>query len=782
MNKLLLLTRSHLRKNKGTSIGLLFLMLIASMLIGVSLLLMLDAVPLAKKEAARLDAGDGIIRITGGKEAIDDDFIVDCLGDDVERYFISKGLQYSDCSFPFNDGTVLLDAVVVNSSAYDREMARAEIISEDTSVTSDYVILPYIFHSTGNVEIGDDFSIELKGTKENLKVRGFSSTPYFAGTNLGAMELILDDDTYAKLYEKDSETNSCTMVPYELKEGVKQSRFSLKVDSKIIVKAPDSQVSLVTMSNTVTGRTFMSMIIAVSNISTTAVILVVILLMLVSSISNYVRENMKTIGALKAVGYTSKDLNRSLVIQFITISTIGSIIGAGCSYLLMPLIAKFAVAQVGIPYHVSFNVICTVIPVVSVILYTFILAVLSLRKTRKIEPIVALREGVADHNFKRNHFALDKSRSGLNVNLGLKTMMANKKQNAITFFVVGGIMFLCIMSLLMFWNFNLKPKYEIMAFETCGAAITAEPEYKDEVRKFLSDNGGSNVRELDTFHLTYNDEERFHVYITEDASKLNNQNGLYKGKFPKYDNEVALSGKFAREYDFEIGDEIKLDLGDKSYTYVITGFLQSANNLGREGIVTLSGAKHVFDMDKYPSTFYVDTDGREASDELIKKCSDEFGDHLLSKANFYESMEGSLSTFKNLATMMLIIIAAISAIVIILVLFLLIKVLIYNKRKDYGIYKAIGYTSRDLILQTALSFMPSIVISSIVFSFVSYFVANPYMNIVMMAFGICKADFDIPVPGVAIIAVCVNVLSFAFALFEARKIKKIEAYNMLIAE
>ena len=42
--------------------------------------------------------------------------------------------------------------------------------------------------------------------------------------------------------------------------------------------------------------------------------------------------------------------------------------------------------------------------------------------------------------------------------------------------------------------------------------------------------------------------------------------------------------------------------------------------------------------------------------------------------------------------------------------------------------------------------------------------------------------FPIPIPGIILIAACVILLSFCFAVFEARKIKKIEAYNMLVAE
>jgi ABC-type multidrug transport system permease subunit len=131
---------------------------------------------------------------------------------------------------------------------------------------------------------------------------------------------------------------------------------------------------------------------------------------------------------------------------------------------------------------------------------------------------------------------------------------------------------------------------------------------------------------------------------------------------------------------------------------------------------------------------------------------------------------------------MLILMCTISVVVIALILYMLIKALVYHKRKDYGIYKALGYTSGSLMLQTALSFMPPVIASIIVFSIASYYGANPYMSTFMRSFGLVKCDFSIPVPGVVIIGVGLAVVSFALALLQTRRIRKIEAYNMLVAE
>ena len=161
---------------------------------------------------------------------------------------------------------------------------------------------------------------------------------------------------------------------------------------------------------------------------------------------------------------------------------------------------------------------------------------------------------------------------------------------------------------------------------------------------------------------------------------------------------------------------------------------------------------------------------------------EKFGEKMVVRMNMVKSIEASMITFKGISTLMLVMMCLISALVILLVLFLLIRSLVFSKRKDYGIYKAIGYTSKSLILQTAGSFMPTIILSVILFSVVSYFVANPYMQFIMISFGLMKCTFDIPIPGLVVIGAAMILISFLFAVLQARRIKKVEPYQMLVAE
>ena len=86
MNKTLLLTRSNLRKNRGASIGLFLLMMIATCLVGISLLIFFDCYPTARKTSERLNAGDGFVIISEDLNGITDEKIEDLFGADSERY------------------------------------------------------------------------------------------------------------------------------------------------------------------------------------------------------------------------------------------------------------------------------------------------------------------------------------------------------------------------------------------------------------------------------------------------------------------------------------------------------------------------------------------------------------------------------------------------------------------------------------------------------------------------------------------------------------------------
>ena len=175
MDKTLLLTKSNLRKNRGTSVGLFLLMCIATLLIGVSLMIFFDALPTARSEAERLNAGDGYIMVRNGISDITDEKIEELIKDDTDNYYVYKTLQFGAVPLPFGSGDVSIDIALCDSSAFNRQMDKMEVIMEDASVTGDYIYLPYQFYSGGGIKLNDKFEFSVEGVKYSFTVKGFTA-------------------------------------------------------------------------------------------------------------------------------------------------------------------------------------------------------------------------------------------------------------------------------------------------------------------------------------------------------------------------------------------------------------------------------------------------------------------------------------------------------------------------------------------------------------------------------------------------------------------------------
>ncbi len=83
-------------------------------------------------------------------------------------------------------------------------------------------------------------------------------------------------------------------------------------------------------------------------------VLLIALIVISSNIINYIQVNLKNLGALKGVGYTSSQLIYSLLLQFWGLTLFAAIAGIGISYCLFPTVNAMMIQQTGIPYAMRF--------------------------------------------------------------------------------------------------------------------------------------------------------------------------------------------------------------------------------------------------------------------------------------------------------------------------------------------------------------------------------------------------------------------------------------------
>ncbi len=783
MRKELLLTKSNFQKNKGNSIGLFLLCVVSAALILISLMLLWDAYPTARTEAQRLNAADGYMCLGGDLSGIDKDTLLEMWQEDVKTLETYHALGLDVVELPFADSVLGMSLLIHNSDAFHTEMNRTDIVCSDETVTEDYIYLPYQFYTSGGCKIGDTYSFELKGVTYSYTVKGFHNNTYMGCSNYTAYLFIIDDANYARMFDTLKEDDEVVIVNFELKENTRPAGFKLRAVNSVLMRNSKTEISVQLYEEVLWAKSIMAMIFAVIFLAIAFVVIAVVVLMLGNCIGNYIRENLKSIGALKAIGYTADNIRTSLFLLFEIIAVLGGVIGVGVGYLLMPVMAQFVVGQMGVPYTVSFNGAAILATISFEIFFVILVTAAASRKLKSITPIVALCGGMTAHNFKKNHVRLEQSALPLNASLAMKTMLANKKQNMITFIASIFMIFICVFGLMMYENFHANFPISFMMVENFDGLVIADNDSREEIREYLESRTDiTHVRMYGNLKLNCGDKDSLTALMLGDVTGMNNQTVCYKGSLPKYDNEIAISGKFASDYGYHVGDEITFQNGNKSFAYLITGFIQTTNNLGKEAVFSDAAAKHLYDVDSMDMGYCFDCDDQESAQIVLDACKERFGMHVLSVVNFHEVLEGNMTIFKFAALLILIVVCVIAVIVITLILSLLIRSLIYSKRKDYGIYKALGYTSGSLILQTALSFMPSVILAVIIGSVAAYYCTNPYISLALQSVGLMRCAFHIPIGGVVLISIGMVMVSFAIAVLQSRKIKKIEAYRMLIDE
>ncbi|MBO4600965.1 MAG: ABC transporter permease [Bacilli bacterium] len=776
--KNLLLAKSNIRKNKGLSICISLLILISTMFICISCILLFDYKNNAYDVAKNLNTSDAAIYSIGNSIDVSKEYIDTIIPSTVKEYEYNEHMNIVT-PIEFNNGEVTPNVNLINSDALNRNLSKIEIIEEDKTILNNYIYVPYHLHSGGGINIGDTYKIKFPSKTYSFIVKGYINSIYAGSYNINKYEMLISDEDYNNILYENPDSKAFT-VYVNYKENVDITKESNKIVSRIYV---DKNIdgSAIDLDLIISSRTFISDIFFVSFLLTAVIIIVIIILMITNNISNYIRENMKTLGVLKAMGYTSSNIKKSLIFQFAFLTSIGLVLGILAGYLFMPLITNMLVGQSGIPYNVAFDLKSTLVTFIFIPITVLLIVLISIRKIKKVDPIVALKDGNISKKFRKNHLPLEKSKLGINISLAIKSLFKNIKQNIISFITVIFLCFLMVIAMAMYQNFSRDPKLSLLTFEIVDGVIEVKKDIKDEFEYDIKNNKNiDKVKYVNQYQFHDEDYQTFSVYILEDPSLINNKDNCYKGNYPKYHDEVAISGKYAKNKKLDIGDKITFRVGDNIYHYKITGFIQSTNNDGKEVLILVDGARHLFDVDNINPIYYFDSNVKAS--KVIEHYNSKYGDNILATMDFEELIEGQMDTFINVANLMAVIIIIITGSIIILVLYLLMKTLIYKRRYEFGILKAVGYRSKDLIFQNVISFMPTIIIGTLIGTLISYFITNPYIGLMMRPFGIMKCTMVLPADLMIFTIIFMILISLFATILMSLKIRKVEPTKLLVGE
>ena len=651
------------------------------------------------------------------------------------------------------------------------------------------VWLPQYFEITAGFSPGDTFTFVSGGRDYPFTIAGFFSTGLYNSD--GMLKCIISDDDMVLLsavYEK------YRMIAFDTEKKFSYEEYYEKCSAKSNENVLSAVLPLDKDLEKLAETGFLDMFLYMS-VFLSIVTMISALFLILHKISKDMEEQMVQIGVLEALGYTSRELSLSYICEYILTGGIGAIIGGITAAAFSPVMDTLTRGMMNRDVHTDVDILRILIVVISIIMLVTFFALSRAARVKKLPPVVAFRKGIKTHHFGKNILSLDKMKRSINLRLAFKGIFNDLRSNIGTgiCMIAAGVAVMFSVYTFDFFKSGYNGLLGVMGMEIPDISIIMMSgvngeKFCNEIRKFPEVEKVLLTRATENYVEIKGSNQRAIAISYADFSLTDNIR-LRMGRFPEYDNEIMISAKREETEYRHIGDSIiiKGDVCEKSY--IITGIVTAMNNSGMSVYMTDDGYRRIRPNDR-PNTVEITlkneedrpafTDkltalyGASAKDaayeqsvrgsleERIRAKADEkmavlisqygvtdvdyairIGDTIIS-GNSSRFVIKDISSMKDLSKSQMESIAAVTktfsfgavifiAFVVAVILGIIAASAVKRQRRELGIMKSMGYTSRDLMIQLTLRILPVTIISSCIAAVLSVWVQRAFW---MAAFGV----------------------------------------------
>ncbi len=674
----------------------------------------------------------------------------------------------------------------------DRNISKMKIIDQGSEWKENSIIVPYYMKVGMGYETGDTLNLIYKDSTYQFEIYGFSEDVMFSTPSNVPMEKCFISKA---CIEKNADIWGGRVAVFRaiLKDGYDKEKFEVNASQMLIDQVTGFQymnnfsVNYATMrvGATITANILMGVL------TIFAVLLILIaLIILFFNVNNSIESNMKNIGMLEASGYTSRQLGAATICEFVMIGIAGIIAGFLGATATTKAIGALLSASIGLSWKMDFDIRSALLSTIITMTLILLAAIISSRKYKRIAPLDAMRNGINTHNFNKNYVKLDEISLPLNLSIGLKNILYNKKKNVIICLIVVILSFCANVTVSAYRNFVLRDDtlIQLTGLETHEVTIESTENTTEGLTEFLnqSKQNLSSMTEIRQI-LEYTNvdiklrnganEISANCDIYDDMSSLSTDN-LVEGKRPEYDNEIMMTSVILDRLDAKLRDVLYLELNGESKDYLVVGISQGITNLGRKVMITKDGMRRL-NKDFVPMALYLylekGTDVKGALTEIESRLKDQKVDIY----DFQDYLSAATTSISNAMSNMCMVLIIAVILVIAMLLLLLIKTQLVRDKRLIGIYKALGYTTRQLMMQTTMSYLPIVLIGAILGGIVAWFGINPSITACISAFGIKNCSMKLYPMDMVGVAVMLGLWAELIAILCSVQIRKIVPCEMI---
>lgn len=779
MGKLIFIAKNNIKKHKGEAATLFALIFVAALLLFSSLSLIMSGTNAINEcdenyhisdllafstQVTQEDMQETIDGIDGTARCE----VFEMIGIAADRY---QGDQTSEdassISFYINDSS---DPTYLN--AYPEEFI---------DLQDDEIVIPYMY--SVEIPVGTEYHIIVGNHDYEFKVAGYAENVYFANQMcLSGSYVLVSHDVFEEMKAAIDPSLIYTSACCEIEEGTDLEEYELAVQ-----KAFGDGVEIITVDRATMDMAVTAMVnIACSIVLVFTVVLVALTVIIMHfSIKNFIELNTQNIGLLQATGYTAKELRLACVTEQMIIGVFATAAAIGVGILASPVLNSLSGILMGLSGFSGISIpalICTAAGVPFTVLIGALIATSSYKRITVLE---ALRSGISSHNFKKNHFNLEKSRLPLSLALSGKSIFGAPKKSLFICFIVAVLTFSTCLGFTLYqnWALDTSSMLKMIGFEQSDLQISV-PGSDPELMAFLESH--ENVRKVNTWttlssmEVTYLDNSTsLGIDVYSDTTILEDEY-IIEGHVPQTPNEIVLTTVEADKIDAHVGDIVNVTAVDgSSVPYTVCGIDQKINNLGNKALMSEAGVLRINPDYEYQNVLVYLNDSSLAKD-LKKDWEALYPDYQV------VLIEGLIGSTINTLTMSMEAICMIFTIatcfVVILTQMLLTRAQIIRERTDIGVSKALGYTSGELVIRTLMSNLPTIVIGIIAGSLLHIAFSDDAILVGLKAFGISQNDFVTDPVWYVLAAAIILVCAVATALVSSGRISRLEPVAILTEE
>lgn len=540
-----------------------------------------------------------------------------------------------------------------------------------------------------DIRIGDKITLKYDEPVE-LKVTGIYTASFLITSNFCFAPLIVsDEDIESFTSEKQS-----AIFGINLKED----------DEEHITELRDAfPYCAFTASRTQLLENFMSVASSVGSFGTIAALIVFLVALVIIRyiVKATILSEFKSIGVYKSLGYRSKEICGFYIKGYMAIGLVAALVGA---FLPLPLVEKLGVDCSQYAEGFELTEVSYSVSIMSIVLFMGLLYY-SLRKAlkdvRKKSAVEIINIGQTMSYKKKVSRSVIKSASSP-LQMAVNDIWKHKMVAVLIFLVFILSIYLSLLFAMIGYssykmndNANLwfaVPQNNTYVMGNISDEVIEWIEKNDKVDSFVYGNLLYSIKiESDDTENSLSS-VTFDIYNDTSTEKTGVK---INGNAPNGKNEIAVTSSTLSIIEREVGEFVRLKINDKEAEYKITGTYNSL--LSNVGIMMTTETMKECNEDYVPYTAFVTLKRITDFDSFKEQIEDKFSGVTADKEWF--AIDNSMTATRD----MLLSISVILVVVLIVFAVLNVAVVLLmensNRHRQYGIMKALGFTSGYIMKQ-----------------------------------------------------------------------------------